>query len=49
MEVEGQRRETEALKLMAVRAGLLDWASALDRLGKKCCLLAECQKVNTYP
>lgn len=43
--VSGQSRETEAVKLMSVRAGLLDMANAWDMLGNKCSVLAQSQKV----
>lgn len=43
-EVNGQSRETEAVKLMSVRAGLLDVSHAWESLGSKCSLLAQSQK-----
>lgn len=43
--VNGQSRETEAVKLISVRAGLLDMSQAWEGLGNKCSLLAQAQKV----
>lgn len=49
--VTGQARETEATKLIAVRAGLLDMSQAWESLGRRCTMLSETQKVcsNTNP
>lgn len=43
--VSGQTRETEAVKLMSIRAGLLDMSKSWELLGNKCILLAQAQKV----
>ena len=43
--MSGQSRETEAVKLMSIRAGLLDVSQAWEGLGSKCLLLAQAQKV----
>lgn len=43
--VNGQTRETEAVKLMSVRAGLLEMSHAWEGLASKCTVLAEAQKV----
>lgn len=43
--VNGQARETDAVKLMSVRAGLLDISHAWESLGNKCSVLAQSQKV----
>lgn len=40
------RRETDALKLASVRAGLLELSQAWGSLGRKCTLLAEAQTVS---
>lgn len=43
-EVSGQQRETEAVKLMSLRAGLLDMSTAWEAMGKKCTILADSQR-----
>ena len=43
--VNGQKKETEAVKLMSVRAGLLDMSQAWETMGNKCILMAQSQKV----
>ncbi len=43
--VNGQTRETEAIKLISVRAGLLDMSQAWESLGRRCTLLSESQRV----
>ena len=45
--MNGQKKETEALKLMAVRAGMMDVAQSWETLGNKCLVLAQSQKVCT--
>ena len=48
--VSGQEKETEAVKLMSIKAGLLDHSRAWMTFGKKCCMFAEVQKVSLkYP
>ena len=44
--VTSLRRETDALKLASVRAGLLELSQAWGSLGRKCALLAEAQTVS---
>ena len=44
--VAGQQRETEALKLTEIRAGLMDQSQAWLELGTKCCIFAEAQRVS---
>ena len=46
--VSGQKRETDAVKLMSVRAGVLDMAQSWEAMGKKCILLAQSQKVGLH-
>lgn len=43
--VTSQKRETDALKLASVRAGLLELSQSWASLGRKCTLLAESQMV----
>lgn len=43
-EVVGQSKETEAMKLMSIRAGLLDISHAWQALGTNCSVLAQSQK-----
>ena len=43
--VTGLTRETEAIKMMSVRAGLLDLSQSWATLGRKCTVLAESQRV----
>ena len=42
----GQKRETDAVKLMTVRAGMLDLSQSWEAMGRKCHLLAQSQKVS---
>ena len=44
--VNAQQKETEAIKLMTVRAGLLDMSRSWEMMGKKCSLLAQSQQVS---
>lgn len=43
--VTSLKRETDALKLASVRAGLLELSQSWASLGRKCALLAESQMV----
>ena len=43
--VTGLQRETEAIKMMSIRAGLLDISQSWATLGRKCNVLAESQRV----
>ena len=43
--VTGLQRETEAIKMMSIRAGLLDLSQSWATLGRKCNLVAESQRV----
>ena len=43
--VTGLQRETEAIKMMSIRAGLLDVSQSWATLGRKCNVLAESQRV----
>ena len=44
--VTSLKRETDALKLASVRAGLLELSQSWASLGRKCTLLAESQMVS---
>ena len=44
--VNAQQKETEAIKLMTVRAGLLDMSRSWELMGKKCSLLAQSQQAS---
>jgi len=44
--VVGQKRETDAVKLISVRAGMIDMSQNWENMGKKCMLLAQAQKVS---
>ena len=44
--VNAQQKETEAIKLMTVRAGLLDMSRSWELMGKKCSVLAQSQQAS---
>jgi hypothetical protein len=44
-EVIGQGKETEAIKMMSIKAGLFDHSQAWLLFGQQCCKIAESQKV----
>ena len=43
--VDGQQRETEAVKLMSLKAGLLDHSRAWQDVGSKCSIFAQAERV----